>query len=81
MGAWVDELGACWRTLLPPDARPILVNLDGVTFVDAAGKALLRAMHADGAILASTNVVMRAMVDEINGGTVRDRTMSRSPPR
>ena len=36
-----------------------------MTFVDAAGKAMLRAMHADGAVLVATNVMMRAIVDEI----------------
>ena len=65
VGAWVDELSACWRSRHAPDARPIRVDLDGVTFVDAAGKAMLRAMHADGAALVATNVMMRAIVDEI----------------
>jgi hypothetical protein len=82
-GAWTDELGACWQSLLVADARPIRVELDGVTFVDATGRAVLRGMHADGAVLAATTVMMRAIVDEIAGvpNDVRDRGLTRSPQR
>lgn len=83
VGAWVDELSACWRRLLLSAARPLRVNLDGVTFIDAGGKALLRTMHADGAVLAATTVMMRALVDEIvplQDG-VRDRAATRSTRR
>jgi len=65
IGAWVDELSACWRRILLSEARPIRVDLNGVTFIDDSGKAALRAMHADGAVLTATTVMMRAVVEEI----------------
>ena len=65
VGAWADELSACWQRLRQSAARPVQVDLDGVTFVDAGGKAALRALHVDGAVLAATTVMIRAIVDEI----------------
>src|SRR5262245_45641522 len=65
VGAWVEELSACWRGMLASEPRPIQLDLDGVTFIDAGGKTLLRDMHADGIILAATTVMMRPLVDEI----------------
>ena len=40
-GPWVRELGSCWEALLA-ERRPgtIRVDLHGVSFIDAAGKAL-----------------------------------------
>jgi hypothetical protein len=65
VGAWIDELRSCWRRQRAADAGPIRVNLDGVTFVDDAGRAVLGEMHVDGAVLVATSVMMRALVDEI----------------
>ena len=48
---------------------PVRIDLDGLTFIDDGGKALLRAMRADGAILAATTVMMRAFVDDIAADT------------
>jgi hypothetical protein len=67
VAAWLDELSRCWNRLLGSAARPIEVDLNGVTYVDAAGKAVLRAMHADGAHLRATTVMLRAVIDEIEG--------------
>ena len=69
VNAWVDELSACWGHLRASAAEPVRIDLDGLTFIDDGGKALLRAMHADGAILAATTVVMRAFVDDIASDT------------
>jgi anti-anti-sigma regulatory factor len=64
-GAWVDELTACWRDVIAMrDSRAIQIDLEGVTFVDSAGKTLLRAMHGQGAILLATEVMARTIVDE-----------------
>jgi anti-anti-sigma regulatory factor len=60
-------------------ARPIRIDLDGVTFIDAGGTALLRAMHADGALLAATTLMMRALADEIV--TVQDSVRDGNPIR
>jgi anti-anti-sigma regulatory factor len=65
IGAWVDELASCWQRVPPCDVRPIRIDLDSVTFVDAAGKALLRALHAEGAMLMASGPMLRAIVDEI----------------
>lgn len=72
-GAWVDELSVCWQRLRESTPRPIRVNLDGVMFIDAAGKAVLQAMHADGAVLAAATVMMRALVDELDSSHYRRR--------
>ena len=39
-GPWVRELEQCWRGLLDAASKPtISVDLTGVTYIDAAGKA------------------------------------------
>jgi len=67
VGPWTEELGSCWRRIARSAVRPIRVSLDGVSFVDSGGKAVLWAMHVDGAILAASTVMMRAVVDDIAG--------------
>jgi ABC-type transporter Mla MlaB component len=66
-GPWVDELARCWKALTATrDARSVNVDLDGVTFIDAGGRALLREMHEEGATLAVCSGCMtRAIVEEI----------------
>ncbi len=49
-GVWVDEVEQIWHLLADERARaPLLVDLCGVTFIDAEGKRLLRWMCAEGA--------------------------------
>ena len=68
--AWVDELAACWRGVLAmDDAGPLRVDLDGVTFVDAEGKALIRAMRARGAILVATDLIRTIVEESEDAGT------------
>ena len=65
-GPWVDELRASWRSLVAiRDARSIRVDLDAVTFIDTAGKALLWVIHEQGAALVAAGCMTRATVDEI----------------
>jgi ABC-type transporter Mla MlaB component len=66
-GPWVDELARCWKALTASRAaRAVHVDLDGVTFIDAGGRALLRTMHEEGAKLAACSGCMtRAIVEEI----------------
>ena len=40
-GPWVDELDTCWSQLATNSSGASMVDLTGVTFVDAKGKALL----------------------------------------
>ena len=67
-GAWVSELGDCWRRLRSTAARPVQLRLDGVTFIDDGGKAVLRALYADGVALSATSVVMRPLAESIAAG-------------
>jgi ABC-type transporter Mla MlaB component len=71
VGPWADELAGYWRSLVASRPGPFRVDLDGVTFADAAGTAVLRAMRLDGAVLVATTVMMRALVDEIAAGPNR----------
>ena len=65
-GLWVDELARCWRALtITHGVGSIWVRLDGVTFIDAAGKTLLRTMHEEGVALAAAGCMTRAILDEI----------------
>ena len=64
-GPWVEELARCWKGLTTRDAGSICVQLDGVTFIDAAGSALLRTMNEQGAVLASSGCMTRAILEEI----------------
>jgi ABC-type transporter Mla MlaB component len=65
-GPWVDEVRACWRRLAAArDAGSIRIDLEAVTFVDPTGKALLCAMHEQGAVLVASGCMTRAIVEEI----------------
>ena len=63
-GPNVDELARCWDALPAPAG---VVDLDAVTFIDAAGKILLRRLHRAGARLLASGCMTRAIVDEIAG--------------
>jgi hypothetical protein len=62
-GPWVRELADCWRDVR--NTAAIRIELDGVTFIDDAGKALLRTMHDEGATLAASGCMTRAILEEI----------------
>ena len=73
VGAWGDELRACWESLRAErNAGSLRIDLHGVTFIDAAGKALLHVLHEQGAELSATECMTRAIVEEITGCTARD---------
>jgi hypothetical protein len=49
-GPWVRELEKCYRsTLTSRPERTVRVDLTAVTFIDAAGRACLTALHHSGA--------------------------------
>jgi hypothetical protein len=76
MGAWMRELESCWRqaTARQPPPR-ILVELTDVSFVDEEGGELLRRMAAAGVELIATDVLMKALVEEITeGGRKNEKT-------
>lgn len=65
-GSLAAELESCWRRTLANLSRPALrVDLTGVTFIDAAGKARLAAMHEQGAQLIANDCLIKAVVEEI----------------
>lgn len=67
-GPWVGELEQCWRSVLNSASRPaVCVDLTGVTYIDAAGKARLVEMHEHGAKFITSDCVMEAVVTEIAG--------------
>jgi anti-anti-sigma regulatory factor len=73
-GPWVDELARCWATLRgEKQHRPIRVDLDSVTFVSAAGKALLARLHDDGALLTARACMTSAILEEIAQDNERGR--------
>jgi anti-anti-sigma regulatory factor len=64
-GPWVDELARSLESLTADGGGSIRVRLDGVTFIDDAGRALLRTVHSRGASLSGAGCMTRAIVEEI----------------
>jgi len=66
VGAWVNELEKCWQTCASSEpARPVLVNLCAVAFIDAEGKKLLTRMRQQGVKILPSGCLMKAIVEEI----------------
>ena len=64
----MQELEKCWESSLSGGTGPSLrVDLTGVTFIDAAGKDRLAAMHSQGAEFVADDLVTKAIVEEITG--------------
>ena len=65
-GAWVREVEECrQRTLTGGLRTSVRFDLTGVTFIDAAGKAFLAAMHHLGAEFVAADCLTNAVVAEI----------------
>jgi anti-anti-sigma regulatory factor len=65
-GPWTAELEKCWRAAQANGRRrKHRVDLSGVTFIDAAGKAVLAQMHEQGAELVAGDCLTKAIVEEI----------------
>jgi ABC-type transporter Mla MlaB component len=64
-GPWVEELDTCWRQIAANSQGDAVVDLTGVTFVDAKGKALLTQMWQQGAQLHAVGCLTRCIVEEI----------------
>ena len=73
-GAWVGELEECrCHALAGRHRRPaVCFDLTGVTFIDAAGKAYLAAMHRLGAEFVAADCLMKAVVARITSAGVPD---------
>ena len=67
-GPCVSELEQCWRSMLNGESRPtVCVDLTGVTYIDAAGRARLAEMHEQGAQFIAGDCLTKAIVAEIVG--------------
>jgi hypothetical protein len=64
-GEWVGELERWWKGSNPPPGVAVQVNLKAVTYIDAAGKALLVEMHRNGVEIKGCGCMTRAVVEEI----------------
>jgi outer membrane protein len=65
-GPWVGALEQCWRELraASPEEK-FHVDLCGVSFIDAAGKVLLKEIHRQGGALIAEGCLNQAIVQEI----------------
>jgi outer membrane protein TolC len=66
-GPWVAALEQCWRELHGASPREkFSVNLCGVSFIDAAGKVLLKEIHQQGGQLVAEGCLNQAIIREIS---------------
>ncbi len=74
-GPSVGTLEQCWRELRAASTiEKFSVNLCGVSFIDAAGKVLLKEIHRQGGQLVAEGCLNQAIVREIVGKEIgRDR--------
>ena len=78
-GPWVVALEQCWRELHAASPREkFQLNLCGVSFIDAAGKVLLKEIHRQGGQLLAEGCLNQAIVNEIvaqekKGSAAKDR--------
>jgi hypothetical protein len=65
-GSWVRVLEECWQSTVA-GRRDLIPRLDltGVIFIDAAGKACLAALYRQGAQFVAADCLTKAVVDEI----------------
>ena len=66
-GPWVRELEDSWQAESPGANPTLRVDLTGVTFIDAAGRALLARMYRHGAEFVAVECMTRAVIDDITG--------------
>jgi outer membrane protein len=65
-GPWVAALEQCWRELhVASPQEKFHINLCGVSFIDAAGKVLLKEISRQGGQLVAEGCLNQAIVDEI----------------
>jgi hypothetical protein len=65
-GPWVQEMENCWKQARADYPQSVgRMDLRGVTFLDAAGKEFLAALHAQGAEFVAAGCAMKAVVAEI----------------
>jgi outer membrane protein len=81
-GPRVATLEQCWRELSATSPRPkFCINLCGVSFIDNAGKALLKEMYRLGAELLAEGCLNQAVVTEIIGPGRKTQTRGPKDPK
>jgi len=71
--AWVREVEECRQRILAGRRWPVVrFDLTGVTFIDAAGKAFLAAVHRQGAEIVAADCLTKAVVAEITKAPMPD---------
>src|ERR1700738_5585415 len=66
-GPWVSALEQSWKDLRNcASGETLSINLCGVSFIDAAGKALLAEIHQQGGKLVAEGCLNQAIVREIS---------------
>lgn len=65
-GAWAAEAEQAWSRLLASSAgREVLLDLDGVTFVDRVGEVLLVSMLARGTKVRASGVMVNHLIEQV----------------
>lgn len=64
-GPWVEELRTYCRRVLGTQQRCTMIDLTGVTFVDAEGKTLLAQLWQQGVELRASGCLIRCLVEDI----------------
>lgn len=79
-GASVATVEQCWRELSAASPKQkFIVNLCGVSFIDSAGKVLLREMHRLGAEFQAEGCLNHAIVDEISASEESTSDKAKKP--
>jgi hypothetical protein len=68
-GPWVKELSSHWRQIFGSRQGGAVIDLTGVTFIDANGKALLTKLWQQGAELRAAGCLTKCIVEEITGSS------------
>ena len=64
-GPWVEELNSYWHEMLVNKQNCTMIDLTGVTFIDADGKALLTRLWQQGSELRAAGCMTRCVVETI----------------
>jgi outer membrane protein len=81
-GPWVAALEQCWRELHASEPQEKFhLNLCGVSFIDAAGKVLLKEIYRQGGKLVAEGCLNQAIVDEIKESQKEPRSQVGKPHR
>jgi len=75
VGPWIEELERVWKEFKDSTKGALVVDLTGVTFIEAEGKVLLGKMWREGAEFRAAGCLTKCIVEEIaktdRGGSSR----------